>query len=79
MIEAAAALGPATVKLLDHHRVPIAARTASLGAGETVIPLRSRKQVGAVYIEVGSFRDWVIADSYGQIDGRLGPQPATTE
>ena len=79
VIEAAAALGPATVKLLDHHRVPIAARTASLGAGETVIPLRSRKQVGAVYIEVGSFRDWVIADSYGQIDGRFGPQPATTE
>ncbi|HWO17214.1 MAG TPA: DUF3160 domain-containing protein [Kofleriaceae bacterium] len=75
VIEAAAALGTATVKILDHHRVPLAARTARIAAGETVIPLRSRKQVGAVYIELGKYRGWVVADSYGQINAQLGPPP----
>jgi hypothetical protein len=79
VIEAAAALGAATVKLLDHHRVPLTTRSVRIGAGENVIPLRSRKQVGAVYVELGKFRGWIVADSYGQIDQRLGAPPAEPE
>ncbi len=79
VIEAPEALGAATVKLLDHHRVPLATRKVTLKAGETVVPLRSRKQVGAVYIEIGAFRDWVVADSYGGVSGQLGPVPDEPE
>jgi hypothetical protein len=74
VIETAAALGPATVKILDHHRVPIATRKARLAEGENVVPLRSRK-VGAIYLEIGAYRGWVVADSYGGIDAQLGPRP----
>src|SRR6185436_14010472 len=51
----------------------LAARTLALKKGENLVPLRSRKEVGAVYIEIGKFRDWVIADAYGQIEDALGP------
>ena len=46
--------------------------------GTNVIALRSSK-VGAVYVEIGAFRDWFVGDSYGQIDGRIGPRPAEPE
>jgi hypothetical protein len=78
-IDAAAALGPATVKILDHHRVPLGTRTVTLKKGQTLVPLRSRKGVSAIYIEIGTFRGWVVADAYGNVSGELGPQPKEPE
>lgn len=75
IVHADHALGPATVKLLDHHRAPIAALRRPIAAGETVFAFhhRSHKRgVGAVYVAIGAFRDWVVGDSYGEISARWG-------
>ncbi|HEX3765089.1 MAG TPA: DUF3160 domain-containing protein [Kofleriaceae bacterium] len=66
------AIGPATIKLLDHHRVPLATRTQRIETGETVFAFHHKKKVGAVYVVVGAFRDWVVGDSYGEIAERWG-------
>jgi hypothetical protein len=81
VIVRASALGPATIKLLDHHRVPLATRTQPLEAGETVFafPKQLHAQVGAVYIAIGAFRDWVVGDSYGQIAEEWGKPEPTDE
>lgn len=68
-------LGAATVKILDHHRVPLASRAVKLRKGENVVPLRSKKRVGAVYVQAGALKGWVVGDSYGGIDGTVGEPP----
>ncbi|HEX4420094.1 MAG TPA: hypothetical protein VH165_19400 [Kofleriaceae bacterium] len=75
VIKTDGALGPATVKLLDHHRVAIATRTQPIGAGETVFAFAHKGKLGAVYLQIGGFRDWVVADSYGQIADEWGQPP----
>ncbi|MEO7735274.1 MAG: DUF3160 domain-containing protein [Kofleriaceae bacterium] len=72
------ALGPATIKILDHHRVPIASKTVTIGEGDTVVPFR-KAAVGAIYIQIGAFRDWVVGDSYGQIGAQWGRPPEAAE
>jgi len=72
IVESAGALGPATVKLLDHHREALATRRQALKGGKTVFAFHRRSKVGAVYIEIGAFRDWAVGDSYGQIAGQWG-------
>ncbi len=73
VITADHAIGPATIKLLDHHRVPLATRTERIEAGETVFAFHRKQHVGAVYVVVGAFRDWIVGDSYGQIGALWDP------
>jgi Protein of unknown function (DUF3160) len=72
------ALGPATIKILDHHRVPIASKAVTIGEGDTVVPFK-KAAVGAIYIQIGAFRDWVVGDSYGQIGAQWGKPPGADE
>ena len=47
--------------------------------GATVIALRN-KAAGAIYIEIGAFRGWAVADGYGQIGEAWGDaRPAPEE
>jgi hypothetical protein len=55
-------LGPVTIELLDHHRVPFAKTTATVGVGETrfrfspTAPSEARGgQIEAVHITIGTF------------------------
>lgn len=79
IVKSAGALGPATIKLLDHHRVPLATRTQAIAGGETVFAFhrksKGKSNVGAVYVSIGAFRDWVVGDSYGQISDQWGKLP----
>jgi hypothetical protein len=70
----ATALGRATVKLLDHHRVIKKTLSVMIGAGETPLAI-TRNGVGAIYIEVGAFRDFVVENSYGEIAAHWGKPP----
>jgi hypothetical protein len=67
-------LGPATLRVLDHHRVPIAAVRAVVKAGETRVAIRN-KRLDGIAIEIGAFRDVVVANSYGEIRGQWGTPP----
>jgi uncharacterized protein DUF3160 len=71
-VKADHAIGPATIKLLDHHRVPLATLRQPIQDGETVFAFHRKKRVGAVYVVIGAFRDWVVGDSYGEIYGGWG-------
>ncbi|HMG24089.1 MAG TPA: DUF3160 domain-containing protein [Kofleriaceae bacterium] len=66
------ALGPATIKLLDHHRVPIATLRRSIERGDTVFGFGRKAVLGGLYLAIGGFRDWVVADSYGGIAAQWG-------
>jgi len=77
LLHAEHALGPATIKILDHHRVPIASKTVTIGEGDTVVPFK-KAAVGAIYVQIGAFRDWVVGDSYGEIGAQWG-RPADAE
>ena len=68
------ALGPATIKALDHHRVAVEILRASVKKGETRIALK-KKRIAGVFVQVGSFRDFVVADAYGEIRGQWGMPP----
>jgi hypothetical protein len=68
------ALGSATIKVLDHHRVALRALRASVRQGETRIALKD-KRIGGLYVEIGAFRDFVVSDAYGQIQGQWGKPP----
>lgn len=78
ILRADAALGPATFKILDHHRVPIATKKLNVPEGETSVVFSTKAKVGAVYVQIGAFRDWVVGDSYGEINGQWG-KPAGGE
>jgi len=81
MVKADRALGAATIRLLDHHRVALATRKQTIREGDTVFAFQRRSKVGALYVQVGAFRDWVVGDAYGDIAeqwGALGePDEAT--
>ncbi|HEX7838827.1 MAG TPA: DUF3160 domain-containing protein [Kofleriaceae bacterium] len=79
IVASAGALGPATIKLLDHHRVPLATRTHAITSGETVFAFHKKSKVGAVYVSIGAFRDWVVGDSYGEIHDQWGKRPDSDE
>jgi Protein of unknown function (DUF3160) len=72
ILKADHALGPATVKILDHHRVPLQTKKQVVKDGETVFAFPKKSKVGAVYVEIGAFRDWIVGDSYGQIYAEWG-------
>jgi hypothetical protein len=67
-------LGPATLKVLDHHRVAIATVRAVVKTGETRVAIRN-KRIAGLAIEIGAFRDFVVADSYGEIHAQWGAPP----
>lgn len=67
-------LGRATIKLLDHHRLPFATLHASVKQGEIKVPVDDKRMDG-VYVEIGGFRDFVVADAYGEITGQWGKPP----
>lgn len=79
IVRAEAELGPATIKLLDHHRVPLVTRRETVKPGETVFAFHSKAKVGAIYLQLGAFRDWVVGDSYGQIADEWAKPPASDE
>jgi len=79
IVKADHALGPATVKLLDHHRVPLQAKKQAVNEGDTVFAFHKKSKVGAVYIQIGAFRDWVVGDSYGQISEQWGKLSGSDE
>lgn len=68
-LTAPAALGAATIKALDHHRVAIAQQRVTIGEGETEVRFGKRAKIGAVYVQIGAWRDWVVGDSYDEING----------
>jgi hypothetical protein len=72
VVHAEAELGRATIKLLDHHRVALATRTQAIQPGETVFAFRRKSKVGALYLQIGAFRDWVVGDAYGDIADQWG-------
>ena len=67
-------LGPVTIKALDHHRVAVETARTSVKKGETRVAIRNRRIAG-VFIQVGDFRDFVVADAYGEIKGQWGAPP----
>ena len=68
------ALGRATIKVLDHHRVAIETRHATVKQGETRVAIKN-KRIAGVFVELGDFRDFVVADAYGEIRGQWGTPP----
>ena len=68
------ALGAVTIKALDHHRVPVETVRATVGKGETRVALKG-KRIGGVFVEIGKFRDFVVADAYGAIQRQWGKPP----
>lgn len=68
------ALGPATLKLLDHHRVAFNTVRANVRKGETRIAIKD-KRIAGLFVEIGTFRDFVVTDAYGQIQGQWGKPP----
>jgi hypothetical protein len=72
IVHAAKPLGPTTIKLLDHHRVPLATLRQPLKDGDNEFAFHRKSKVGAVYIAIGAFRDWAVGDSYGQIAEQWG-------
>jgi hypothetical protein len=68
------ALGPATIKALDHHHVPVETVRATIKQGETKVAVKS-KRIAGVFVEIGDFRDFVVADAYGEIRGQWGTPP----
>jgi hypothetical protein len=79
IVKADHALGPATIKLLDHHRVAIQTRKQVVVQGDTVFAFHKKSKVGAVYVQIGAFRDWVVGDSYGQIYDEWGKSPESED
>jgi hypothetical protein len=73
------ALGTITIKLLDHHRVPFATKRIAVKAGDTALPFAKGKRIGALYVEIGDFRDFVIADAYGELAAQWGEPPPKQE
>jgi hypothetical protein len=67
-------LGAATLKVLDHHRVPVATLRATVKQGETRIAIKDKRMAG-IAVEIGAFRDFVVADSYGELHGQWGAPP----
>ena len=74
MLTSDRALGPATIKALDHHRVAIRTVRATVRQGETRVTLKDKRLAG-VFVEIGTFRDFVVTDAYGQIQGQWGKPP----
>jgi hypothetical protein len=68
------ALGPATIKALDHHRVAVGTVRAIVKKGETRVAIKI-KRIAGFFVEVGEFRDFVVADAYGEIRGQWGTPP----
>jgi hypothetical protein len=73
------ALGPITIKLLDHHRVPFATKRLTIKPGDTALPFAKQKRIGALYVEIGDFRDFVIANAYGELVAQWGEPPPKQE
>jgi hypothetical protein len=67
-------LGPTTIKALDHHRVAVETVRATVKKGETRVAIKY-KRIAGVFVEVGEFRDFVVADAYGEIRGQWGTPP----
>lgn len=42
--------------------------------GETRVAIKD-KRIDGVFVELGDFRDWVVADAYGEIRGQWGTPP----
>jgi hypothetical protein len=68
------ALGPATIKALDHHRIAVETVRAIVKKGETRVAIKN-KRISGVFVQVGEFRDFVVADAYGEIRGQWGMPP----
>lgn len=68
------ALGLAALEALDHHRVSVETVRAIVRKGETRIMIKN-KRVAGISINIGSFRDFAVADAYGEIRGQWGAPP----
>jgi len=68
------ALGQVTIKALDHHRVAIKTVRATVSKGETRVAIKDKRMAG-VSVAIGKFRDFVVTDAYGQIQGQWGKPP----
>jgi hypothetical protein len=67
-------LGPATIKALDHHRVAVEILRAIVKKGETRVTIK-RKRIAGFFVQVGEFREFAVADAYGEIRGQWGMPP----
>ncbi len=60
--------------MLDHHRVAIEILHATVKPGETRVAIKD-KRIDGVFVELGDFRDFVVADGNGGIHGQWGTPP----
>jgi hypothetical protein len=60
--------------VLDHHRVAIETLHATVKPGETRVAIKD-KRIDGVSVELGDFRDFVVADGNGGIHGQWGTPP----
>jgi hypothetical protein len=84
-VTAGGAIGAITIEPLDHHRLPNGPKvTRRLRAGETSIPIRTRKaeaEISVLHLQIGDFHDWlelgvVEASASASYGGWKSPEPA---
>jgi hypothetical protein len=68
-------LGATTVRILDHHRLPIASKTLKVGVGPTTFPFHKKRGIEGVTVQVGDWRAYAPAGAYGEIEGLWGKAP----
>jgi len=69
-------VGTVTIRTLDHHRAAFGAtKRVAIKAGETKLPFVLGKRVGGLYLDNGTFRDFVVLDAYGDLHGQWGTPP----
>jgi hypothetical protein len=66
-INAPAAVGPITLRLLDHHRMPIATQTKTIGSGKTLIRFADgyRQKVEMLHLQFGAYQAWSVRQMGG--------------
>ena len=74
MLNSDHALGRATIKVLDHHRVAIETLHATVKPGETRVAIKD-KRIDGVFVELSDFRDFVVVDGNGEIHAQWGTPP----
>ncbi|MBA2542085.1 MAG: DUF3160 domain-containing protein [Deltaproteobacteria bacterium] len=67
-VESLAAVGPVTLVLLDHHRVPITSQTRNVGSGKSQFrfPRRMFDKVEMVQLKSGLFSAWAAKQTGGE-------------
>jgi hypothetical protein len=58
VVETAAALGPVTIELYDHHRTGLTSMTKDVKPGKTLFAVKHTRNVEGVHLHVGDYDGW---------------------